>query len=321
MAHVQAVLAHARARVSVACDLDDARLDEIRAIDPSIRTTADERDVLDDPTVDLVIIASYDDAHARQVLGAIERGRHVFVEKPLCRTVDELRAIAAALAGRPDVRLSSNLILRRSAAFRRMREVVRSGEIGEIYHVEGDYLYGRLHKLTEGWRGRIEGYSVVLGGAIHLVDLLLWITGDRAVRAMATGSRLSSRDSGFDGFDHVVGVLSMASGATAKVSANFGCVRPHGHALVLYGTRGTLTYDEGRVLLRRSRDAGSEPEVVAPAAAKPAKGEIVADFIDAILYGRAGEVSINEILDSMSVCLALDRAATSGEPVRVEEVR
>ena len=60
---------------------------------------------------------------------------------------------------------------------------------------------------------------------------------------------------------------------------------------------------------------------MAPAAAKPAKGEIVADFIDAILYGRAGEVSINEILDSMSVCLALDRAATSGEPVRVEEVR
>ena len=75
-----------------------------------------------------------------------------------------------------------------------MRELIAAGELGELFHLEGDYDYGRRHKLTDGWRGRIPYYSVVLGGAIHMVDLLLLAV--RAARhrgRLAAGGRRSPR--------------------------------------------------------------------------------------------------------------------------------
>ena len=45
-----------------------------------------------------------------------------------------------------------------------------------IYYIEADYNYGRLKKLTHGWRSKVPNYSVTLGGGIHMLDLVLWIT-------------------------------------------------------------------------------------------------------------------------------------------------
>ena len=45
-----------------------------------------------------------------------------------------------------------------------------------------DYLYGRLQKITDDWRSRVADYSVMLGGGVHMVDLMLWLTGQRPTR-------------------------------------------------------------------------------------------------------------------------------------------
>ena len=52
-----------------------------------------------------------------------------------------------------------------------------AGDLGRVYYMEADYNYGRIHKIVDGWRGAIDYYSVFLGGAVHMVDLLLWLTG------------------------------------------------------------------------------------------------------------------------------------------------
>ena len=49
--------------------------------------------------------------------------------------------------------------------------------MGRLYYLEGDYAYGRLPKILSGWRAEIPIYSVVHGGAIHIIDLLLWLGG------------------------------------------------------------------------------------------------------------------------------------------------
>ena len=53
------------------------------------------------------------------------------------------------------------------------------GVFGRIYAFEGDYLYGRMFKITNGWRRNIPDYSVMTGGGIHLIDLFLWLTGEK----------------------------------------------------------------------------------------------------------------------------------------------
>ena len=101
--------------------------------------------------------------------------------------------VAARLRGRPELVLSTNLPLRRSPRFVRLRELIAGGELGELFHLEGDYDYGRRHKLTDGWRGRIPYYSVMLGGGIHMIDLLTWVSGLNVTEVVAADGQPRSR--------------------------------------------------------------------------------------------------------------------------------
>src|SRR5262249_30168710 len=159
--------------LAAVCDFDPARLEEASKEWPNVRLFGRAEDLLDDPGIDVVSIASYDDAHADQVMRAIASGKHVFVEKPLGMTAEEGGQIRRLLDERPEVRLSSNLILRLSPRFRLLKQMINDGVFGRLYYVEGDYTYGRLQKITDGWRGQLPYYSAVLGGAVHLVDALL----------------------------------------------------------------------------------------------------------------------------------------------------
>jgi len=66
--------------------------------------------------------------------------------------------------------------------------------MGELFYLEGDYNYGRLHKFTTGWRGEIPFYSVTYGGAIHLIDLLIWLSEGKVSEVIATGNKIAGKD-------------------------------------------------------------------------------------------------------------------------------
>ena len=155
------------------CDLDESRLLKVGSEMPEVRKTQYARNVLTDPNVDLVCVASYDEAHCSQVLTAFNHGKHVYVEKPMCLREDELRSIYKALQKHPRQRLSSNLVLRTCPLFVKVREAVQTQKMGNVYHLEGDYYWGRLEKMLFGWRSQANYYSIILGAAVHMVDLVL----------------------------------------------------------------------------------------------------------------------------------------------------
>src|SRR6185437_958145 len=119
---------------------------------------------------------------------ALRAGKDVFVEKPLCRTEDELVSLHEAWRAAGEPALASNLVLRAAPLYGWLRDEVDSGRLGTPYAFDGDYLYGRLHKILDGWRGQVDHYSVMLGGGVHLVDLLLWTTRQRPARVAAVGN-------------------------------------------------------------------------------------------------------------------------------------
>ena len=53
-----------------------------------------------------------------------------------------------------DIKISTNMVLRNHPKFLKIKELISSGQIGKIYHIEGEYNYGRFHKLINGWRGK-----------------------------------------------------------------------------------------------------------------------------------------------------------------------
>src|SRR5688500_1301524 len=95
-AHAEAYASHPDCVLVALCDNDGDRLAALASRYPQARAIADAEELLKDPDIDVVSIASYDDAHAAQATTALEYGKHVFVEKPLCRSLDELELLKDA---------------------------------------------------------------------------------------------------------------------------------------------------------------------------------------------------------------------------------
>lgn len=316
--HIAGYRLHPDAEVVALADIDPARQAWARQHYPDCRVHDSAEALIDDPAVDTVSIASFDDAHFAQVARAIEAGKHVFVEKPLCMRDDEFAQLHALHARHAEVRLSSNLILRRTPRFRDLRQRIRSGEMGRLFHLEGDYNYGRLHKIVDGWRGGLPFYSVVHGGAIHLIDLLMWLAGERIVEVQAMGNAIASEGTAFRFNDMVVATLRFEGGAVGKIAANFGCVHPHFHRVMVYGTRATFENRPEGGVIWHSRDAADAPEILASPYPGAAKGALIPGFVDEILGRGRAEVSADDVFAAMAVSLAIERAAATGEAVRVD---
>ena len=95
--HILAYAANANCEVIALCDIDATKRTEFAVIYPNLSITDDAMDLLNDPTIDIVSIASYDDIHAKQIIAALKNDKHVFVEKPLCLYAEEVREIKQAL--------------------------------------------------------------------------------------------------------------------------------------------------------------------------------------------------------------------------------
>lgn len=318
--HLGCYEAHPDCEVTTLCDFDRAKLHEVGLRHPGKQLIERAEDLLNDPDIDVVSIASFDDAHFEQCKLAIVNGKHIYVEKPLCLCPEHARELRSLLAANPKIRFSSNHVLRVSSRFQELKSRIESGEFGEIYYLEGDYQYGRLHKITSSWRGEIPFYSVVYGGAIHVIDLLLWLTGDEVEEVSAYGNQIASRGTNFRFNDMVVAILKMKSGAIAKVTANFGCQRPHFHAVEVYGTRKVFVNRPGPAEVWESTEKGAEPAQMATTYRDYQKPDLIGSFIDSILGRGEPLVSQSDVFRTMSVCFAIEQAAAQGHPVRVEQI-
>lgn len=313
--HIAGYQSHSECEVVALADISKQRCAELRKKYPRIKVTDDPNKLLDDPEIGVVSIASYDDAHVEQILRALKNKKHVFVEKPVCLNEQEARKIRRALKKNPQLKISSNLILRKSPRFQWLKNQIASGKLGKVYYLEGDYLYGRLHKITTGWRGKIDCYSVTYGGGIHMIDLLLWLTSDQVVEVAAYGNQISSKGTQFKYNDMVVCILKFKSGMIGKMSVNYGCVHPHHHALSVFGTNGTFRNEFGCASLFKEREAA--PQKIKEAYPGVKKGALIPSFVNLILRGTPAEVSTEDVFKTMSVCFAIEKAMHQGKPIKV----
>lgn len=314
---IKGLQAHPRCKVGTICDLNEEVLKTVGQRYPSCQLTVDPLSILDDPNIDIVCIASYDDAHESQVLRALRNNKHVFVEKPLCLSEKELKNIAVELNSKPHLSFSSNHILRKTPRFIELKERISTNLLGEIFHMEGSYDYGRLHKLTEGWRGQISNYSVTLGGGIHIIDLMLWLSGKKVSSVFARGNNIATSISQFEGLSLTTSVLQFEDGSTGQITSNFASVAPHHHKLSVYATSGTFEQSHCGANYYWSRDPLEDREEVSSDYPGAAKGDLIMNFIDTIFSNDAPLVSKQEVLDAVSVCLAIDKSITSSTPQQV----
>jgi predicted dehydrogenase len=306
--HARAYHADPRCRLRWVYDHNPDRAN-VLAVETGACTATAYEEILADDQVQIVSLATYDDDHARMVIQALKAGKHVFVEKPLCQTMEQLQEIKqlwSTFNGK--LKLASNLILRAAPVYQWLKKRLAAGDFGRIYSFDGEYLYGRLSKLTGGWRSQVENYSIIEGGGIHMIDLMLWLIEERPETVFSMGNRISTEGTGFRYNDFAACTLQMPSGLVARIVANFSCVHRHQHVVRVYGTKGTFLYDDMGARIHWTRDEAVSASPLNLPALPADKGELIPAFVSAVLYDEDIRGQTQAVFDGLRISAACDRA-------------
>ena len=122
-------------RVVAACDLSEQRLEAMARRHPSLRATTSLDDVLDDPAVHAIAVATPVASHAALARRALEAGKHVLVEKPMTLSTEEAQALVE-LAEARGLQLMVDHTFVYTGAVRRIKQMIDSGELGKLYYYD-----------------------------------------------------------------------------------------------------------------------------------------------------------------------------------------
>jgi UDP-N-acetyl-2-amino-2-deoxyglucuronate dehydrogenase len=199
-------------------------------------SAASFEDAIAHPRVEGVLLVTPNDVHEEQALACAERGRHVFVEKPIADSVEagERMRRACEDAG---VTLMVGHAFRRLGAARRVKQLVDDGALGRVVLAEANMSLPGSFK-PEAWRahrGRNPGGPIMQLGIHHVDTLAYWL--GRVARASGRFARVHA-DADID--DVAVMTLEFASGALGSLTGSY--VSPKTLSLRLLGTEAVLDY-------------------------------------------------------------------------------
>src|SRR5438105_561170 len=165
----------AGAEVSMVCDVDRDRLAVICDRYPAVRGTTRVEDVFADASIDAVAIATPVSTHAGLASRALEAGKHVFVEKPLAASSGEAERLIRLAASRGLVLMPGHTFLY-SPPVNKIRDLIASGELGDIYFISTSRVNLGLHQPD---------VSVVWDLGPHDFSILRYWLGENPIRAAA----------------------------------------------------------------------------------------------------------------------------------------
>jgi len=169
----------ADSRLVAVADTNLARAQQLAAQFPGCDASDKWQPLVTRDDVDLVIVATTNDALAPVSLAALKSGKHVLVEKPAARNAAELRPlIAAAQAAGVVVKVGFNH--RFHPAFQKARAIFDSGALGPLMYIRARYGHGGRLGYEREWRAdpTIAGGGEMLDQGVHLIDLARWFAGD-----------------------------------------------------------------------------------------------------------------------------------------------
>jgi predicted dehydrogenase len=211
------------------CDASAEARDRLAAAFPGVRTTADLDDLLNDPELDAVALATPVPTHAALAIRIARAGKHCFVEKPLAITAADAEAAVAAAAAANRILMVGHL-LEYHPAVDRLKELVAGGELGSLYYVYGNRL--NLGKL------RADENALWSLGA-HDVSVVLHLIGEEPSECSAHGESYVR-----EGVQDVVFCyLRFPSGVVAHLHLSW--LDPHKERrLTVVGARRMATFDD-----------------------------------------------------------------------------
>jgi len=301
---------------------EDARRET--AADVDCRPAESIEALLDDPGVEGVLVATPNHAHRDIALAAAERGKHVFVEKPMADSIEAAEAMRDACT-RAGVVLFVGHCFRRLGAARASAALVCDNALGKVVLAEANFsLPGTFPPGS--WRPRratLAGGSMTQLGIHHADTLQAWLGPAVAVRgSLAHLAAPAEID------DVAAAVLEHASGARSVIGASY--VSPKTYRIRLYGTEANLEYltemsvwpeaermDEATTV---SLDRGDRSEAV-PFQRRDVLVDELEEFGRCVREGTAPETGAAEGMAALRVILGVVASVEDGRTAQVDDER
>lgn len=266
--------------------------------------------MLDDFHPHVVVINPHFHRHALWTEVCLQRGLHVFCEKPLALDMDSLESVKAA-AVESRARLGLMMGYRYDPAFYAAYQAVRGGRIGEVVHVTAQKSYRNGPKPAWQHDRRRYGGTISWVGS-HALDWIAWLCPDKPIeRCVAHDCLLYNRNNGDMASSAYVG-FDFESGGQASVSIDY--LRPKGapghgdDRLRVAGSKGVVEVIFGQATILDDEGLHELEQ--------PPQPPIFADFVGAIEEGRPFRQSHDEIWRMSEMCIVAQQAADSRQSIR-----
>ncbi len=242
----------ARPRLAAIAGRTEAAVQEAAARYGYASAYTDWRDLIADPTVDLVDNGGPNDIHAEASIAAAEAHKHVLCEKPLARDAAEARTMLAAV-NRAGVIHMVAFNYRFVPAIRHMRDLIAGGALGTIYHFRARYLQDWLSSpaAAHSWRlSQATAGSGALGDlGSHVVDLARFLVGEPTAVSATLKTFTTQRPGGtVDVDDAFAASVEFASGAIGTLEASrVATGNKNGLIIEVNGSNGSLRFNLERL--------------------------------------------------------------------------
>lgn len=292
---------HPDLRVVAVCD---RTFDQEGVLPDGIRFYKDYRRLLTED-LDVLIVCLTNDIAAEVTIAGLERGLHVFCEKPPGRTVEDIARVIAVERRHPNLKLMYGFNHRYHESVQDAIRIMRSGELGRVINIRG--MYGKAKLITfnqPGWRTQraIAGGGVLLDQGIHMVDLIGLFGGNFT----EVHSFVSNGHWHYDVEDNAYALMRTDAGVIAMLNSSATQWRHRFHldinlergSLILGGIlTGTKSYGAETLTVVRAdpdNDFGDPREVVTRYNRDPSWQEEVTAFARSVLNGTPVESGTSE---------------------------
>jgi len=164
-------------RVVAVCDLSSQRLAQVQRRYPTVKTTTDYRELLSDPAIDAIAVATPVSTHFDLAIQVLRAGKHVLVEKPLTTTVEQGERLLEEAARSKRVLMVDHTFVY-TGAVRKIRELITGGKVGKLYYYDSVRVNLGLFQ---------HDVNVLWDLAVHDLSIMDYVLNARPEAVAATG--------------------------------------------------------------------------------------------------------------------------------------
>lgn len=297
------------------CEFNDERRAEVEKIF-GCKVYKEYKDLLEDPGIDAVSIVLPDNIHRDAVEIAVKNNKHILLEKPIAKELEDGKAIYEITKDYDKV-FTVGFLLRYDPRFNMVKQRLDSGELGDIIH-----LYCRRNSPITGPKRYIGASDLSMHVMIHDIDYINWYMGCEPVSVFAKNRSVLLKEQGMS--DVIYALVTYENGAIACLEACW--VLPENSPTViddkleLVGTKGVAYIDSCDNGVKFVTNSGiSYPDsrhwYYVNGEVSGALAEEIMAFVNDSMNNRKSIITPKEALDSLRVVDAIERSIKEGKEV------